>query len=270
MGNPGTFAGYVDRERKHPFEVEHIWANHYERYQADFLTEHEFQEHRNLMGGLVLLPKDFNASYGDLPYDEKLDHYNAQNILVRSLHPLAYENNPSFRRLIDAAGLPFKPYPGVYPPAAIEERQQLYRQLCQLIWDPGAIGLPVAAPIEVDEASVDVASVEDVRSLLASLVKAGPIRTLDLGRPNWIIRIDAEDVWVETEKSQAEGTGAQPVLIEWLEDAYQTLVGSGELTIELLGGTASHRSAFIFAVLALMPDVSARTQPRRLTISRPD
>ena len=129
------------------------------------------------MGGLVLLPKDFNASYDDKPYEEKLEHYNAQNILVRSLHPLAYENNPSFRRLIDEKGLSFTHYPDGYPPAEIEERQQLYRQLCQLIWDPAAIGLPEAAPAEIDKASVDVTSVEDVRSLVASLVNAGPIRT---------------------------------------------------------------------------------------------
>lgn len=89
MGETGTFAEYVDRERRHPYEVEHIWANHYDRYSNAFASEHEFQDHRNLMGGLVLLPKDFNASFGDLPYEKKLPHYNAQNILVRSLHPLA-------------------------------------------------------------------------------------------------------------------------------------------------------------------------------------
>ena len=36
----------------------------------------DFAEHRNRIGGLLLLPKSFNASYGDLPYDEKLPHYN--------------------------------------------------------------------------------------------------------------------------------------------------------------------------------------------------
>ena len=61
LGQPGTFADYVNRGRRHPYEVEHIWANHYERYQDKFTSEHEFQEHRNLMGGLVLLPKDFNC-----------------------------------------------------------------------------------------------------------------------------------------------------------------------------------------------------------------
>jgi hypothetical protein len=33
------------------------------------------------------LPKPFNDSYGALPYEEKLPHYYAQNLLARSLHP---------------------------------------------------------------------------------------------------------------------------------------------------------------------------------------
>ncbi len=140
-GKPDTFAEYVDRERKHPYEVEHIWANHYDRYQEHFPSEHDFQDHRNLMGGLVLLPKDFNASFGDLPYGEKVHHYNAQNSLVRSLHPMAYENNPSFLKLVSDAGLPFTAYPNEFEPEAIDQRQGLYRQICELVWDPAAIGI---------------------------------------------------------------------------------------------------------------------------------
>ncbi|GAG76125.1 unnamed protein product, partial [marine sediment metagenome] len=30
-------------------------------------------------GGLLLLPKSFNGSYGDLPYESKLEHYYGQN-----------------------------------------------------------------------------------------------------------------------------------------------------------------------------------------------
>jgi hypothetical protein len=47
----------------------------------------DFQEHRNRIGGLLLLPKSFNASYGDLPYAEKREHYFGQNLLAKSLHP---------------------------------------------------------------------------------------------------------------------------------------------------------------------------------------
>ena len=45
----------------------------------------DFAEHRNRIGGLLLLPKAFNASFGDLAYENKLPHYNSQNLLARSL-----------------------------------------------------------------------------------------------------------------------------------------------------------------------------------------
>ena len=142
IGKEDTFSEYVDRKLKHPYEVEHVWANHYERYDGDFASELEFQAHRNLIGGLVLLPKDFNASFGDLPYEDKVQHYSGgQNVLVRSLHPRAYENNPSFLRVVRETGLPFQAYPDRFPPSAIEDRQDLYRQICGLVWDPASIGL---------------------------------------------------------------------------------------------------------------------------------
>ncbi len=43
-----------------------------ERHDDEFAHPSEFAEYRNRIGGLLLLPKSFNASYGDLPYEEKL------------------------------------------------------------------------------------------------------------------------------------------------------------------------------------------------------
>jgi hypothetical protein len=54
---------------------------HQQSHPADFAA------YRNRIGALLLLPKSFNASYGDLPYQEKLSHYNSPNLLARSLHP---------------------------------------------------------------------------------------------------------------------------------------------------------------------------------------
>ena len=67
----------------------------------------DFAEYRNRIGGLLLLPKSFNASYGDLPYAEKREHYDGQNLLARSLHPQAYDHNPGFLRFIQEQSLPF-------------------------------------------------------------------------------------------------------------------------------------------------------------------
>jgi hypothetical protein len=90
---------------------------------------------RNRIGGLLLLPKSFNASYGDLGYEEKLEHYLGQNLLARSLHPKCYENNPGFLRFIQASGLPFRPLAS-FKSAQMEERSLLYLKLVEHIWNP--------------------------------------------------------------------------------------------------------------------------------------
>ncbi len=134
------FDQYLSWKRNPPFEVEHIWANHFERYAHEFEFEHEFAEHRNKIGGLLLLPKDFNASYRDMPYEAKLRHYFSQNPLAQSLHPKMYEHNPAFRRLRDEHDLAFKPYES-FTRAAIDERQELFRDLAKIIWNPARFGL---------------------------------------------------------------------------------------------------------------------------------
>jgi len=135
-----SFDEYVSRKRNSPFEVEHIWAIHFERYSEEFDSKYDFEQHRNKIGGLLLLPKDFNASFGDMPYEKKLDHYFAQNPLAKSLHPNAHENNPRFTRLCAEHGLDFKPYTS-FPKEAINERQKLLHDIAKIIWDPKRFGL---------------------------------------------------------------------------------------------------------------------------------
>lgn len=136
---PPTQAEVVYRLRAH--EIEHVWANHAD-YQPQ-VPVRRFQAVRNRLGGLLLLPKDINAAFGDDRYEIKLQQYNSQNILARSLHPLCYEANPNFRRLIEAHKLPFQPFDPIFDEAAIEHRQRLYRRLCELVWDPVHCGLVV-------------------------------------------------------------------------------------------------------------------------------
>lgn len=117
------------------FEIEHIWADHPERHTDEFASPAEFAEWRNRFGGLLLLPKTFNASYGDLPYAEKRQHYVSQNLLARSLHEQCYERHPGFLAYIRQVGLPFQPLPQ-FRKAEMEARQALYRQLADRVWDP--------------------------------------------------------------------------------------------------------------------------------------
>jgi uncharacterized protein with ParB-like and HNH nuclease domain len=117
------------------YEVEHIWADHAERHTDEFGHAADFAEYRNRIGGLLLLPKKFNASYGDMTYADKLPQYLTQNLLARSLHPQCYEHHPGFAQFVQRSGLPFKAHDG-FKKADLEERSVLYRLLAEQIWNP--------------------------------------------------------------------------------------------------------------------------------------
>ncbi len=133
-GLTSHYGEYIQRGRK-GYEIEHIWADHPDRHTDEFAHPNDFQEYRNRIGGLLLLPRSFNASYGDLPYAEKRGHYLSQNLLARSLHEQAYDHNPGFQRFIEVSGLPFRAHPE-FRKADLDARQQLYQQLAEQIWNP--------------------------------------------------------------------------------------------------------------------------------------
>ena len=133
-GMASRYSEYAQRGRK-GYEIEHIWAYHPELHTDEFQHPSEFAEYRNRIGGLLLLPKSFNASYGDLPYAAKREHYLAQNLLARSLHEQAYSHNPGFQRFIEKSGLPFRAHSD-FKKADLDLRQDLYRQLAEIIWSP--------------------------------------------------------------------------------------------------------------------------------------
>lgn len=132
---PSRYAEYVVRSGKHGYEVEHIWADHADRHEDEFANPADFEEYRNRIGGLLLLPKSFNASYGDLSYEAKYDHYNTQNLLARSLHEMTYTYNPGFLRFIQRSGLEFQPH-RQFKRADLDTRQVLYREIAGTLWDP--------------------------------------------------------------------------------------------------------------------------------------
>jgi hypothetical protein len=171
-GSGPGFAEYVDRGRAKPFEIEHVWANHFDRHVDEFSSEHDFVTKRDQIGDLLLLPKDFNASYGDMEYSAKLPHYNTQNLLARSLHPLCYENNPSFVAAVARHDLPFKAYPASFPASAVGERQDLYRRIAEMVWDPATLGLRVP---EIDEAAAGKRRMTVYGVTFRQLVDAGMI-----------------------------------------------------------------------------------------------
>ncbi len=133
-GIESSFLTYVLRDIKKPFEIEHIWADKYERHTDEFAHPYEFDQYRNRVGGLILLPRGFNQSLSADTYEEKLDAYFGQNMLAKTLHPNCYKNNPSFLNYKERAGLPFKPYPAEFTKTSLDERQRLYHRICEEIW----------------------------------------------------------------------------------------------------------------------------------------
>lgn len=115
-------------------EVEHIWSNHYESHLDELDDENEFANTRNNIGDLLLLPKSFNASYGDDDYSVKVEQYFSQNILAQTLCKKKYTNAPGFIRFLDYSKLPFKSYEE-FTRASIIERAELYRKILAWNWN---------------------------------------------------------------------------------------------------------------------------------------
>lgn len=117
------------------YEVEHIWADHFEQHSDEFAHESDFARRRNQIGDLLLLPKSFNASYNDDPYEKKLPHYLTQNVLARSLHEQCYDKNPGFLRFIAGSELDFHAH-REFKSSDIVERSALYREIAKRVWNP--------------------------------------------------------------------------------------------------------------------------------------
>ena len=137
------FENYIAAEGKKGFEIEHIWADKFARHKDEFSNEYEFRDYRNRFGGLLLLPKQFNTSYGDKAYKDKVGPYFGQNLLAQTLNPQCYENNPKFKAYMKESGLPFKAYPAEFKKADLDERQELYNAICEEIWNPALLDAEV-------------------------------------------------------------------------------------------------------------------------------
>lgn len=134
-GEPSHYLEYIDSASANRFEVEHIWADKPDRHVDEFSHTTDFSEYRNRIGGLLLLPRKFNASYGALTYEEKLPHYYSQNLLVRSLNPDCYKRNPGFVAFVEHTKLPFMAHEN-FRKEDLDQRQDLYRRLAERVWNP--------------------------------------------------------------------------------------------------------------------------------------
>jgi hypothetical protein len=134
-GQADLFDWYVDRRRKNPMDIEHIWANDFGRYQAEFRDRGEFQDWRNHIAGLLLLPADVNRSLQGMPYDKKAEHYAKQNLYAASLTALQYQHQPQFEAFRTQYHLPMQSYV-VFGRTEQTQRRALVRALVHLVWSP--------------------------------------------------------------------------------------------------------------------------------------
>lgn len=134
-GRTETFDKLVNREVKNPFDIEHIWADDYAAVQELFSSEQEFQEWRNHVASLLLLPADVNRSLQAKPFDQKRAHYAKQNFYAASLDTSAYQHQPQFQQFAAAHQLPFQALESFSKEAQMA-RRDLVAALVELVWSP--------------------------------------------------------------------------------------------------------------------------------------
>ena len=140
---PSHYHEYIRRKGNNSYEIEHIWANKYEMHRDEFSHQSEFEAYRDRIGGLLLLPKNNNISYGNSSYKEKREHYLQENLLAQSLLETAYENKSGFsgfKQFKDLSQLPFRPHPD-FKKEDLDKRQKLYQLIAKNIWNPERLRL---------------------------------------------------------------------------------------------------------------------------------
>lgn len=130
---------------------------------------------------------------------------------------------------------------------------------------PAPCHAPGASTPQVCEASITQipsrtsGPAPDIATYLGTLVgRTIPTMT---GRPNRIVRLSGDHVWVATERSPQ----GKPVAIAEIQEAADLLFAHCDLIIDV--ATVGHRSAFVGAVLGSLPGVVVMTRPRRVVLA---
>ena len=134
-GIPGDYSKYMFTQGKgvKPFEIEHIWSDHFEEHNDEFDQKSDFDDWRNSIGAMILLPNGTNQSHGDDSYQSKVKYYLRENLYAASLNAECYEKNPNFKDNETIKRLGFKPHSD-FKKADITDRKALVKAICQEIW----------------------------------------------------------------------------------------------------------------------------------------
>jgi len=134
-GRTTQFPAFVDRTIKNPFDIEHIWPDSCPPIEQFYPDRRSFENARDHIAGLLLLPADVNRSLQDKLFDAKKAVYATQNLYAASLTDEVYAHQPGFRAFRERAGLAFKPYTH-FTPENHAERMELVSALVDEVWSP--------------------------------------------------------------------------------------------------------------------------------------
>jgi uncharacterized protein with ParB-like and HNH nuclease domain len=132
VGKDTTYVTYHHPNGRQ-FEIEHIWANKFNEHKDEFEQENDFQDWRNSVGALLLLPQGTNQSFSSDKYEDKLEHYLKENTYAQTLHPTYYSKNPNFLNSPIIQRVEFKAHPQ-FKKEDISDRQNLVQRICENLW----------------------------------------------------------------------------------------------------------------------------------------
>lgn len=132
VGKDTTYATYHHPSGKQ-FEIEHIWANKFEQHKDEFEQENDFNNWRNSIGALIILPQGTNQSFNSDRYEDKVEHYLKENTYAQTLNQAYYSKNPNFLKSDIIQQLGFKPH-AQFKKDDIVDRKQLVQRICEKLW----------------------------------------------------------------------------------------------------------------------------------------
>jgi len=135
VGKDTSYVSYHHPQGKQ-FQIEHIWGDKFIEHKDEFEQSTDFQNWRNSIGALILIPQGTNQSYKDAKYSIKLGHYIKENTFAQSLHPDYYQMNPNFLKNELVQSLEFKAHTE-FKKQDIVERTALVQRICEAIWHWG-------------------------------------------------------------------------------------------------------------------------------------
>lgn len=137
-GRGDNFPSLMDRSAKNPYDIEHIFADDFGMYTGLFASEQEFDDVRDNVASLLLLPQDVNRSLQAKPFGDKRKIYAQQNFYAASLSDAIYEHQPQFRQFKEKHQLPFEAYAD-FTKVEQDKRSALLMRLVDEIWSPARL-----------------------------------------------------------------------------------------------------------------------------------